>query len=102
MDDPSIAAEMARFGMEHHGYEVRRAHAHDTIADDIDHLAEMNVEDAGLVAEIMRAFGDEALTATEAHKIKALLRESIERREALIARCDEAIQKRVSPLRRAT
>lgn len=97
----SVAADMARCGLEPHGYEVRKAHAHDTIADDLDHLAEMNVEDAGLTAELLRACGDGAITAAEADSITALLRESIERREALIARLDEAKRNRVSPLRRA-
>jgi hypothetical protein len=97
-----IAVAIGRVAYGSHGYNLTKTHAHDTIADDIDHLAEMNVEDAGLTAEILRAFGDGAFTAAEATKVKTLLRESIERREALIARCDEAVASRVSPLRRAT
>jgi hypothetical protein len=82
------------------GYSVREQHQHDTVIDDLRHLAELNAEWAGLQAEILGALDDERITASEALKLIEIINEISERLDSLKARLTEALRDRVSAVRR--
>ena len=100
LSPPDVAAELARCGLEPHGYDVRKVHAHDSIADDLAHLAEVNIDTAELQAHMLRALADGSITAVEAAEGIRCCDDVIERLEALKARLGDALRARVSPIRR--
>jgi hypothetical protein len=101
LSPPEVAADMARSGLEPHGYEVRKVHAHDTIGDDLAHLGEVIAAGAEIAAHELRACSDGTITAAEADVLIKMHREAIELHEASVHRLTEALRERVSLVRRS-
>lgn len=100
LSPPEVAADMARCGLEPHGFSVVRAHHHDTVEDDLLHLADFSLEVAALEAHVMRSCADGSWSAAEAAQGIRRIDGVMESLEAQRARLVEAIEKRVSPIRR--
>lgn len=76
-------------------------HAHDTIADDFDHLRELIASGAEIAAHEIGACADDKITAAEAVIGIKLHREALQLHEASIARYQAALKSSESPVRRS-
>lgn len=96
-----VAVAMLQWAAHHLGYEVRKVHAHDTIADDLMHQAELGSEQAELQAHMLRTIADGHIDRDEAVRGLALIREQQERLDALTQRLQPVVESGASPVRRS-